>query len=120
VNSAATFFKGLKKDFLINVYHVQPSTTRFLSFVKAEQVFVTGLGLGGHLTLEEVANKFSNGKASAHKILHEHLGMSKVSARLVPRQLSADQKATRITNAKENLSRFNRKRDNFEPHYHWR
>jgi hypothetical protein len=35
--------------FQINVYHVQPSTTGFLSFVKAEQVFVTGLGLGGQL-----------------------------------------------------------------------
>jgi hypothetical protein len=42
-------FQRLKKDFLINVYHVQPSTTGFLSFVKAEQVFVTGLGLGGQL-----------------------------------------------------------------------
>ena len=44
-------FQRLKKDFLINVYHVQPSTTGFLSFVKAEQVFVTGLGLGGQLRL---------------------------------------------------------------------
>jgi hypothetical protein len=43
-------FKRLKKDFLINVYHVQPFTTGFLSFVKAEQVFVTGLGLGGQLS----------------------------------------------------------------------
>jgi hypothetical protein len=42
-------FQRLKKDFLINVYHVQPSTTGFLSFVKAKQVFVTGLGLGGQL-----------------------------------------------------------------------
>jgi histone-lysine N-methyltransferase SETMAR len=39
--------------------------------------------------------------------------MSKVSARWVPRQLSADQKATRVTNAKEHLSRFNRERDKF-------
>jgi hypothetical protein len=43
-------FQRLKKDFLINVYHVQPSTTGFLSFVKTEQVFVTGLGLGGQLS----------------------------------------------------------------------
>ena len=34
------------------------------------------------VTLEEVANKLSIGKASAHKILHEPLAMSKVSARL--------------------------------------
>jgi hypothetical protein len=42
-------YQRLKKEFLINVYHVQPSTTGFLSFVKAEQVFVIGLGLGGQL-----------------------------------------------------------------------
>jgi hypothetical protein len=42
-------FQRLKNDFLINVYHVQPSTTGFLSFVKPEQVFITGLGLGGQL-----------------------------------------------------------------------
>jgi hypothetical protein len=65
------------------------------------------------VTLEDIANKFSIGKASAHKILHEHLGMSKVSARWVPRQLSTDQKAIRVTNAKEHLSRFNREGDKF-------
>jgi hypothetical protein len=31
----------------------------------------------------------------------------------VPRQLSADQKATRVTNALEHLSRFNREGDKF-------
>jgi hypothetical protein len=31
----------------------------------------------------------------------------------VPRQLSAYQKATRVTNAKEHLSRFNREGDKF-------
>jgi histone-lysine N-methyltransferase SETMAR len=63
------------------------------------------------VTLEEVANKFSIGKA--HKILHEHVGMSKVSARWVPRQLSADQTATGVTNAKEHLRRFNREGNKF-------
>jgi hypothetical protein len=32
-----------------NVYHIQPFTTGFFSFVKAEKVFVTGLGLGDKL-----------------------------------------------------------------------
>jgi hypothetical protein len=63
------------------------------------------------VTLEEVANKLSIDKALAQKILHEHLGLSKASARWVPKELSADQKATRVTNAKEHLSRFNREGD---------
>jgi histone-lysine N-methyltransferase SETMAR len=65
------------------------------------------------VTLEELANTFSISKESANKILHEHLGMSKVIARWVPRQLSSDQKATRVTNAKEHLSRFSREGDKF-------
>ena len=32
------------------------------------------------MTLEEVANQFNISKASAHQILHENIGMSKVSA----------------------------------------
>jgi histone-lysine N-methyltransferase SETMAR len=65
------------------------------------------------VTLKEVANRFRIGQTSAHKILHEHLGMSKVSARWVPRHLSVDQKTTRVTNAKEHLSCFNREGDKF-------
>jgi histone-lysine N-methyltransferase SETMAR len=65
------------------------------------------------VTLEEVANKFSIGKASAHKILHEHLGMSKVSARWVPRQLSTDQKATRVQPMQRTFKSFKLKGDKF-------
>jgi hypothetical protein len=39
--------------------------------------------------------------------------MSKVSAKWMPRQASADQKAIRVTNAKKHLSRFNREGDMF-------
>ena len=36
------------------------------------------------MTLQEVANQFSISKALAYQILHEKIGMSKVSARWVP------------------------------------
>ena len=54
--------------------------------------------------LQEVVNLFSIGKASAHQILHEKLGMSKAS--WVPKQLTEDQKASRVTIAKGDLGRF--------------
>jgi hypothetical protein len=58
-------FQRLKKDFLINMYQVQPCTTWFLSFVKAEQVFLTGLELG---QLEAVTpTMVSNDKAFVNK-----------------------------------------------------
>ena len=58
------------------------------------------------VTLEVVANRFSIGKASAHKILHEHPGMSKVSARWVPRQMSADQKGSQSNQCKRTFKSF--------------
>ena len=42
------------------------------------------------VTLQEVAYQFSIGKESAHQILHEKLGMGKVNARWMPKQLTED------------------------------
>ena len=53
------------------------------------------------MTLQDLANQFSISKALAHQILHETIGMSKVSARLVPKQLTEDQKTSKVTIAKE-------------------
>ena len=64
------------------------------------QVFVNK---GCRVILQEVAGRFSIGKASAHQILHQKLGMSKWSARRVQKQLTEDQKASRVTIAKEHL-----------------
>ena len=58
------------------------------------------------MALQEVGNQFSIGKASAHQILHAKIDMSK-SARWVPKQLTEDQKASKVTIAKEHLGRFN-------------
>ena len=49
------------------------------------------------VTLQEVANQFSIGKASAHQKSHDNLDMSKVSARWELKQLTEDQKASRVT-----------------------
>ena len=57
--------------------------------------------------LQGVANQVSIGKASAYQLSHENIGMSKVSARWVPKKLPADQKKSRVTIAKEHLRCFN-------------
>ena len=46
-------------------------------------------------------------------ILHTELGMSKVSARWVPRLLTSDQKLTRLVMSEANLARFEADSDRF-------
>ena len=65
------------------------------------------------VTLQEVSNQFSISKALAHQILHKNLSMSKVNARWVPKQLTEDQKASRMTLAKEHLAHFNHDENKF-------
>ena len=65
------------------------------------------------MTLQEVANRYSIGKALAIQILHEKIGMSKVSARWEPKYLTEDQKASRVTIAKEHLRHFNHDENKF-------
>ena len=59
------------------------------------------------VTLQEVANEFSIGEALADQILHEKIGMSKVSAKLAPKQLTEDQKTSWETIAKVHLGCYN-------------
>ena len=69
------------------------------------------------MTLQEVANQLSIGKASAFRFYthkkKKQLGMSKESARWVPNQLTEDQKASRVTIAKEHLRHFNHDENKF-------
>ena len=65
------------------------------------------------VTLQEVANQFSICKVLAHQILHQIVGMSKVSARWVPKQLTEDQKASRVTIAKNIWGCFNHDENKF-------
>ena len=62
------------------------------------------------VTLLEVPNQFGIGKVSAHQILYEKIGICKVSARWVPKQLTEDQTAFR---AKEHLGRLNYHKNTF-------
>ena len=55
------------------------------------------------------------------QVLHKLLGVIKDRARWVPRQLSADQKSTRVTNAKEHLRCLNHLSDKvFSKYYYLR
>ena len=47
-------------------------------------------------TIEELAAEFDLSVGTVHTILHEDLGLSKKSARWVPRLLSMEQKAERV------------------------
>ena len=50
---------------------------------------------------------------TVHTILHEHLSMSKVCARWVPKMMTPDMKATRVNTSSVLLSRYNVNPENF-------
>lgn len=56
-------------------------------------------------TVRTLASDIGTSKNTVNRILHE-LNMSKVSARWVPRLLTSDQKARRVTDSMEFLSRY--------------
>ena len=49
----------------------------------------------GHITIDELANAAEISRGSVFQILHEHLGLSKLVSRWVPRLLTAEQKNRR-------------------------
>lgn len=59
------------------------------------------------LKLREIAETVGISKEGVGNILHEELGMKKLSARWVPRLLTCDQKLIRMRICQENLERFN-------------
>ena len=65
------------------------------------------------LTISHLANVISISRERVENILHNELGMSKVSARWVPRLLTPDQKLTRLVMSKANLARFEADPDRF-------
>ena len=60
----------------------------------------------GRIKLKEIATMFKISETTALKILHDHLGMSKVSARWVPRMLIPLQKQYRVECCKKLLALF--------------
>ena len=65
------------------------------------------------LTISHLANVISISRERVENILHNELGMSKVSARWVPRLLTPDQKLTKLVMSETNLARFEADPDRF-------
>lgn len=57
----------------------------------------------GRLKLKEIAQMYNISETTSFKIIHDHLGMSKVSARWVPRMLTPHQKCYRVQCCKQFL-----------------
>lgn len=53
------------------------------------------------LTIREISDEIGIGTRQVHTILHDHLGVSKVSARWVPRLLGPEQKLNRVDTCRE-------------------
>jgi len=65
------------------------------------------------VTVHEVAAHLDMSVASAHHIVHDVLQFRKVSARWVPRQLTAELKERRFDDCQEHLKRFEAEGDGF-------
>lgn len=65
------------------------------------------------LTVNQLADTVGISRERVENILHSELGMSKVSARWVPRLLTPDQKLTRLSLSQANLAIFEADQDGF-------
>ena len=65
------------------------------------------------LTISHLANVISISRERVENILHNELGMAKVSTRWVSRLLTPDQKLTRLVMSEANLARFEADPDRF-------
>uniref|UniRef100_A0A3Q0T381 Mos1 transposase HTH domain-containing protein n=1 Tax=Amphilophus citrinellus TaxID=61819 RepID=A0A3Q0T381_AMPCI len=65
------------------------------------------------LTVNQIANAVGISRERVENILHNELGMSKISARWVPRLLTPDQKHTRLVTSQANLALFEANPDDF-------
>ena len=69
------------------------------------------------LTISDLANVISISRERVENILHNELGISKVSAQWVPWLLTPDQKLTTLVMSKANLVRFEADPDHFVEHF---
>ena len=65
------------------------------------------------ISIECIVQETGLSTGTVHTILHEHLSMSKVCARWVPKMLTPDMKATRVNTSSVLLSRYNINPENF-------
>ena len=63
------------------------------------------------IKVEEIANALHISHSSVSTILHDHLGMRKLTAHWVPKSLSDEQMATRASGCSALLKRFRSKED---------
>lgn len=66
--------------------------------------------------VQEIADSLKISKGSAHTIVHERLGMTKIFSKWVPRSLTPDQKQTRVFDSTRCLEIFNQYKGEF---YRW-
>ena len=90
---------------------------------------VEGLVLNNRrIKFAEVASECGISNGSLYTIIHEHLGMSKVSARWVPRNLNVQDRQQRVKSSQELLEVYNANPEDFQTrlvtgdetwHNHW-
>ena len=112
VASWVSEFKGGRKDL-----NDEPRPGRPVSQSTAENVDkVHQLVLENRkISIECIVQETGLSTGTVHTILHEHLSMSKVCARWVPKMLTPDMKATRVNTSSVLLSRYNVNPENFLP-----
>ena len=59
------------------------------------------------MSIDSIAQEVGLSYGTVHTILHQHLNLSKVCARWVPRMLTPDMKATRVNTSTALLTRYN-------------
>lgn len=65
------------------------------------------------LTVKDIMNSLSIGARAVNEIIHDRLGFSKVCARWVPRQLTPDNKETRLSICSDLFERYDHEGDGF-------
>ena len=75
---------------------------------------VERLLLNNHrIKVDELSSEYSISNGSVYAIIHEHLGMSKVSARWVPRNLNMQDRQQRVESSQELLEVYNANPEDF-------
>lgn len=70
--------------------------------------------------LSEIADTLKISTERVHHIVHEYLGMRKLCAKWVPRELTFDQKQQRVDDSEQCLELFNRNKSEFlRRYYQW-
>ena len=65
------------------------------------------------VTVDDIARTLSLSLGTAHKIVHDDLGYSKVSCRRVPKMLTPEQKQRRVKLSQQFLCRYEKNGDEF-------